>query len=276
MRLIATLLMIGTVACNKNDESGVAMANESPSGNASASSGEAPTLASNPGAAIVDKDAVAALDKMGAYLRSLKTFQVRANTTRDEVLDNGQKVQSASRSDVLVQRPNKFRGESTSDEKRRMYFYDGKTFTLFADRTGYYASVPAPGNINDLSETLENKYDIELPLRDLFLWGTDRAKGGQITNAIDIGPGEVDGTSVEQYAFRQNGIDWQVWIQQGEYPLPRKLVITTTTDEARPDYTAVLSWNLAPSFNEAAFTFDPPADAKKIVLRQTDTAARSN
>ena len=38
------------------------------------------------------------------------------------------------------------------------------------------------------------------------------------------------------------------------------------TDEARPQFTAVYRWNLAPSFNDAAFTFVPPAGAGRVVM----------
>jgi hypothetical protein len=92
--------------------------------------------------------------------------------------------------------------------------------------------------------------------------GVGRTK--EITVASDIGPGVVEGVTCEHYAFRQPGVDWQIWIQNGSYPLPRKLVITTMTDEARPQFSSVYTWNLAPSFNDAAFTFDPPDDAKRI------------
>ena len=30
----------------------------------------------------------------------------------------------------------------------------------------------------------------------------------------------------------------------------------------------MLTWNLAPSYNDAAFVFDPPADAQKIVFAE--------
>ena len=90
---------------------------------------------------------------------------------------------------------------------------------------------------------------------------------------MDLGPSAVEGTTCQHYAFRQDDIDWQIWIQKGEYPLPRKLVITTKTDEARPQHTAVYTWNLAPSFNDAAFTFDPPAGAGKVVLAEIKAAA---
>ena len=43
-------------------------------------------------------------------------------------------------------------------------------------------------------------------------------------------------------------------------------MITTTGDEARPQYSATYKWDLAPSFNEAAFTFTPPDGAQRIPL----------
>ena len=119
----------------------------------------------------------------------------------------------------------------------------------------YYATVPAPPTIGELVEKLDEKYAIEMPLVDLFLWGTPQSTIEKyITGAIDVGPSSVDGTSCEQYAFRQAGLDWQIWIQLGDYPLPRKLILTTTTDEARPRHSQLLTWNLAPSFNDVAFT----------------------
>lgn len=78
----------------------------------------------------------------------------------------------------------------------------------------------------------------------------------------------MDGTTCEQYAFRQEGLDWQIWIQQGDYPLPRKLILTTLEEDARPRHSQVLTWNLAPSFNDAAFTFEPPKGAQKITIAE--------
>src|SRR5690348_5913704 len=53
----------------------------------------------------VDPDAIAALDKMGAYLRTLDSFQIKTDTLTDAVLDNGQKVQFAGNADYKVRRP---------------------------------------------------------------------------------------------------------------------------------------------------------------------------
>lgn len=216
----------------------------------------------------VDPEATAALDRMGAYLRTIQALQVEVATEREEVLENGQKVQREEVVNLLARKPDRLRVDVSSDRKERLFFYDGKQLTLWAPRVKYYASVPAPPTIGELAKALEEKYGIELPLVDLFRWGSADASGAAITAAVDLGPGTIGGTTCQHYAFRQEGLDWQIWIQKGEYPLPRKLVLTTTTDDARPQYQATYSWNLAPSFNDAAFTFDPPADAQRIVIAE--------
>ena len=45
----------------------------------------------------IEPDAMAALKNMGGYLRTLKSFQVDAVTSTEQVLDDGQKVQLAGR-----------------------------------------------------------------------------------------------------------------------------------------------------------------------------------
>jgi hypothetical protein len=214
----------------------------------------------------IDTGAVNALNRMGDYLRALKAFQLTADVTTEEVMPDGQKIQLASAVNMIAERPEHLRAEVTSDRKNRLFYYDGKTFTLFAPRSGMYATVPAPPTIAELADRLETNFDIEVPFVDLFRWGTAQSNVKDITGAIDIGPAVVDGTTCEHYAFRQEGIDWQIWIQNGEFPLPRKLVITTLTDEARPQHESIYTWNLAPSVSADAFAFTPPKGATKIAI----------
>jgi hypothetical protein len=221
----------------------------------------------------VEPEAMAALNKMGAYLRTLKVFQVRAEVSTEDVLENGQKIQFASVTDLLAHSPDRLRVDVDDDRYERLFLYDGKNFTLYGRRLNYYATVPAPPTIAELASQLEEKFGIELPLVDLFRWGGPGSQVSEIKTATTIGPSQVGGTTCEQYAFRQPGLDWQIWIQRGDYPLPRKLVLTTMTDEARPQHVAVYTWNLAPSYNDATFQFVPPPDARKIVFAGEKPAA---
>jgi hypothetical protein len=214
----------------------------------------------------VEPEAMAALNSMGAYLRTLKAFQLDAVTTDEEVLDDGQKIQYQGSTRALARMPDRLLAEVSNDRYERTWVYDGSSFTLFARRANVYATIPAPPTIGRLADLVEEKYGFSVPLEDLFRWGAPGWEPEGITSAMDVGPSAVEGVTCEQYAFRQPDIDWQLWIQRGDFPLPRKLVITTRTDEARPQHTAVFTWNLAPSFNEAAFVFEPPKDAGKVVL----------
>jgi hypothetical protein len=206
---------------------------------------------------------------MGAYLRKLKSFHVEARTTDEIVLDDGQKIQRESRATLLAKAPNRLRIHVSNDRRDRTYIFDGKTFTLLAERVNMYATVPAPATITLLADSLEEKFGMELPLADLFRWGAPGAKPAKMTAAMDAGPSVVDGTTCEQYLFRQEDVDWQVWIQKGDFPLPLKLAITTTSDDARPQFTADYIWNLAPSFNDAAFVFEPPPGSHRVALAET-------
>jgi hypothetical protein len=233
---------------------------------------EATTAASD-----IDPDAIAAVKKMATYLHTLKSYQVIDDVTQDDVLEDGLIVQHESKVDYLLARPNRMRVEVTSDERHRLYLYDGKNFTVWARLVNYYATVPAPATIGELFDAVIEKYDIELPLYDLYNWGNKDEDINKIKTAVDIGPSSVGGVTCEHYAFHQEGVDWQLWIQLGEFPLPRKLVITTLTDDARPQHSDTLTWNLAPSFNDGAFAFDPPPDAKRVILegQKTDTTEKA-
>ena len=221
----------------------------------------------------IDPAAMATLQRMGAYLRTLTSFQVEVATTDEDVLDDGQKIQYSGVVDILAQMPARLRADVSNDRFDRLYLYDGKNFTLYGDRLNAYATVPAPPTIAQLTDSLDENYGLGVPLVDLFRWGSPGWTTDGVTSATDIGPSNVAGTTCEQYAFRQSDIDWQIWIQKGDYPLPRKLVITLKSDEARPQHTAAYTWNLAPSFNDAAFTFDPPAGAYRVKLAGPPPAA---
>jgi hypothetical protein len=215
-----------------------------------------------------EPEAMAALDKMGTYLRTLKSFQVDAVTSTEEVLEDGQKVQFDGVTNVLARMPDRLRISVASDRHDRLLIYDGKQLTLLARRINYYATVPAPATIAQLAEVIDQKYDLSLPLEDLFRWGSEPSQNENIKSAMFIGPSQVGGVTCGHYAFRQDGLDWQLWVQAGDHPLPRKVVLTTLTDEARPQFVATYTWNLAPSYDDAAFTFVPPKDAGKVQLSE--------
>ena len=75
-------------------------------------------------------------------------------------------------------------------------------------------------------------------------------------------------------AFRQEGVDWQVWIAEGADPLPRKVVITYKDLPDAPQFVALLDkWNLADQQPAKVFEFTAPDGAKRIELPVVDQTA---
>jgi hypothetical protein len=212
----------------------------------------------------IDPNAVAALQRMGAFLRAQQAMEVLSETTTDDVLPSGQKVEFNGTVDLKARRPNRLRIDVQSDRKNERLFYDGTTFTVFQPTLGYYASFQAPPTLRELVDVLEQRYGLDLPLADLFRLGADDAQIASIRGATLVGPSAVKGTVCSHYAFHQADIDWEIWIQDGPQPFPRKLVITTTTDKSKPQYASVMTWNLSPSLDEQTFVFTPPAKAQRI------------
>jgi hypothetical protein len=219
-------------------------------------------------APVIQAEAIAALTKMGAYLHTLKAFSVTSAITVDEVLLSGQKIQVGGVNTLTARRPDRLKATVRKDETDidREFFYDGKTFTIYGKNVKYYVSAPAPATIAELVQAVQERFDVQLPLADLFIWGTDKSPVQDITSALHIGPARIGDIRTDHYAFQQEGVDWQIWIEKGKTPLPRKLVITTTDEEGQPQYVSVMQWNLSPSISDTMFTFVPPKDAHRIVF----------
>src|SRR5262249_13418261 len=142
-------------------------------------------------------------------------------------------------------------------------------FTIFSPRMHVYAQRPAPQTIADMVDEMQDRYNIPLPLTDLFYWGTEPVTDLKL--ASRIGYARVGGQVTDQYAFRRGNRDWQVWIARGDRPLPLKVVIVTRDDPAQPQFSSELTWDLHARFAPATFAFRPPTDAHPIQI--ADNAA---
>jgi hypothetical protein len=216
-------------------------------------------------AGVIEPAALQALQRMGSYLSTLTSFEVQSVTSRDMVTNDGQRLMLDGVANYKVRRPDGFVVEVNSDAKKRTYYYNGKTFTVFAPDLNFYASAAAPPTIPQTLDVLYDKFGISLPLEDLFRWGDPNLhRSDTVKSAVVVGKSTTGGVATDQYAFREGDIDWQIWIQHDGDPLPRKVVIIDRSDPANPTYTAELTWNASATLTADDFTFHPSKDAKLI------------
>ncbi len=208
--------------------------------------------------------AISALNKMSEYLGSLDKYTVQASINADEVLENGQKVQLSRSVIIKTDLPSKLWVKTSNKYSNQEFFYDGKTFTISTPELGYYATFDAPATIAEVLVKARDTFDVELPLSDLFLWAGREDALESVDEAIIVGLDQINGIDCTQFAFRGPEIDWQIWLQSGDTPLPLKLVITSKEQTSQPQYVAVLKWNTTPKLSEQSFSFTPADGDKKI------------
>jgi len=242
-----------------------ASAATAPTSTAHASSTARRTAATTAKKLEIDPMAIEALRKMSTYLQTLPAFELKSDASLDVVTAEGQRIQLDGVVNYKVRKPDAFVISVDSDVKKRTFYYDGKQFTVSAPDLGYYATSSAPPTIHQTLDMIWERFGISLPLEDLFRWGEEGSpRVDTVREAFVVGPATIDGVQTDQYAFREGDIDWQIWIERGDKPLPRKMVIVDRTDPADPAYSARLTWNVSPNLTADDFAFHPAKDAKPI------------
>lgn len=245
----------------------LALALSAPIVNAQSAPPESAKAAASP----INPASIQALKDMGAHLQTLKRFSVSTELTGERVLADGQKLQHTASAELDVVRPNMLRARMFSARAEREIFYDGKVATIFIPAQKAYSTVEFSENLGGLVTRLEQRYGVEIPLSDLFLWGTPAAPIDKIDSAMNAGQDFIGDDLCDHYAFRQGSYDWQLWVTTGSKPLPRKLVITNRNDEARPQSVSLIDWNLKPTFKDAVFKFTPPKGVTSVELRSLES-----
>jgi hypothetical protein len=212
---------------------------------------------------VISPDAQGVVDRMTAYLRTLKSYSIDSHSTRDEVVKFGYKVQHNEHSTVTVQLPNKLRAEVSGDLRDRTVVYDGTKIVVYSPDSDVYARTSAPDSVGKLINNLLDA-GVEMPMVDVLYQTGEGTLTEEVRGGVLVGDSEIDGSECDHLAFRQPTIDWQLWVEKGAKPVPRKLVITTRYAVGDPQYQSTLRWNLNPKIDASTFTFTPPKDAKEI------------
>jgi hypothetical protein len=222
----------------------------------------------------IDPQAEKLLKDSLAYLARQKHFSVETRSTIEAVLKTGQKLQFDNTVTLSVQRPNKVRVERKGELVDQVFYYDGKSLTLYNPEQKYYATVDAPGTLEAMMDYARDKLDIIAPAGDLIYSNAYEILMQDATSGFVVGESLIEGARCDHLAFRNPDVDWQIWIQQGKQPLPRKFVITTKDVAGSPEFAIVMTkWNLAPKLSDRTFTFTPPKDAKKVDFLPLDKGA---
>jgi hypothetical protein len=213
----------------------------------------------------VDEKADAAMRKMSAFLAGQKRFTVTADESYDLEVARAYRVELTNQRTLTVERPSRFAGVATGDTAQRASWYDGKTLTVLNRQKNAYTTLEMPGTIDAVLDKLAEDYELVLPLSDFFYSDPYQTLMAGVLYGKYLGIHEVAGVPCHHLTFGQDGLYWQIWIETGERPLPRKLSMVYWESPGAPRYEARFQrWNLAPAAAAALFQFKAPAGARKV------------
>jgi hypothetical protein len=228
-----------------------------------ASAQQAP--AQRPAAPKVDAEADRILRAMSSFLGGQQAFTVEYDVDNEVIAVDGQKLQFSASGSLALQRPGRFQATRHGGFANAELFFDGQTLTLLGKNANVYWQVSGPKTIDQAIEALRSQADLDVGGADLLY--TDVAEGllTDVTSGSYLGPAVVDGVTCDHLAFRAAKVDWQLWVQRGDKPLPVKYVITSKWVTGAPQYAVRLhAWNLQPQLDAQRFVFKPPAGVKRV------------
>jgi len=207
----------------------------------------------------------AMLRAMGNYLKNAGEFSFRTEVNYDQVLDSGQKILYGRRAEISMRRPDRLHILVNGDLIHERIWYDGKTFILMDLWDEEYVKIDVPPRIDEALDFMAREYGISSPVSDVLYADPYKILMENVVTATYVGQSVVRGVPTHHLAFTQNSIDWQLWIEDGAHPVPRKSVITYKNVTSSPQFTVWLSdWNFAPRLADSLFEFLPPDGAHEV------------
>jgi hypothetical protein len=205
------------------------------------------------------------LKKMSEFLAKLPRFAFEADEVFDEIPDGELRQQLSNTRRVALERPNHAAADVNGDTLARATWYDGKTVTVLDKEHNTYAVLEAPPTIDGTLDMLEDEYGVVMPLKDILFSDPYAVLSEGITYGRYLGLHQAAGVACHHLAFSQETIEWQIWIDASDQPVPRKVVITYVNEPGEPQYTAVIRrWRLEGPVPDGLFTFEAPEGALKI------------
>lgn len=225
----------------------------------------------------IDPAAVQSLKRMADYVGGLKQFAVHTQTTYEDELADGQRVDYDVSANALIRRPNKLASSRTGELVSQHFFYDGKTLTLYNRDANVYATRQVPGTIDEVLDYGREELGLFIPVQDLIYRNVFALMTQNLTAATVVGKTVVDGKVCQHLAFRRHDdVDFQIWVADGNQPLPCKYTVTDTSTPANISISTVMNhWNTNVDIADSKFSFTPSGDAEKIDFMPLDKTSGS-
>jgi hypothetical protein len=215
------------------------------------------------------------VQQMSLKLAAATEVTVKTTEVREVVRRSGTKERKSVQGVYALRRPDRFH-TTVSGGKGLETWYDGKKLTVAVHEDKVFAQAPMPETIDRTLDALAERYDMALPLSDLFYGVPANALLSETTTGGYVGTENVGSTACHHLAFRDTGVAWELWLPVQGDPLPVRFKTTASSRTGQPVTDVTFSgWNLSPKATDASFTPSVPADYEGIAILQRAAAVKT-
>jgi hypothetical protein len=268
MRTFARYLLLGTCSLLLAAQAGAAPPT------ADAKAAPAPAVKQD-----IEPRAVDIIKAMSERLASAKSIQFTALVSEESPSRLGPALVYTTRSDVVLQRPNKLKVITPGDGPPHEFYFDGTTIVAYSPAEDLVAVAEAPATITGALKLAFETAAMYFPFTDLIVDDPYEAISSDMQLAFFIGQSSVVGnTTTDMIAYANGDVFVQAWIGT-EDRLPRMMRAVFADDPLRLRHQVEFSnWKLDGVAKGESFASDKAAKAKRIPFARPDqqsTASKS-
>ena len=221
-------------------------------------------------AAVTESQAQASaiLMRMADFLGGAQRFSVSIRGGYDAVQQSGQKIEYSEVRTITLSRPDHLRMEGErSDGAKTLTVFTGKEIVLIDETSKVYATAPQTGGLDASIVYFVKDLGMRLPLAAILLSQLPAELKDRVRSVDYVERTTIYGAPAHHLAARTDTVDFQMWVADGDRPLPQRVVITYKQANGEPQFWAQFSdWNLAPALADSTFQAPPPDGAQKIAF----------
>lgn len=216
---------------------------------------------------ILEPKAVDILKSASSRLAAARTMSFTAAVSYESMSRLATPLIYMTRSEVILQRPDKLRVITPGDGPATEFYYDGKNMVAFAPGENLVASAPAPPTIDAALEMAYDDAAIYFPFTDVIVEDPYKDIADGLITAFYIGQSNVvGGVTTDMVAYANSDVFIQAWIGV-EDKLPRMLRAVYRTDPEQLRYQLELSnWQLDLAIPADTFTATAAGSARPILF----------
>ena len=235
-------------------------------GGCAASSAEPQAAQAAEDDAVETEAALAVLKRMSDYMGALDSVRFEAEIRYDAVQASGQRLEFGSDRKIAIQRPRRALIDVLhGDGQRERLTFDGERLSATLPQHGVYASIEHTGTVSEVFERLTTEVGVASPLTDLLDPGLYEQVVENVVSGLLVGPALVSGVACDHLAFRGERVDFQLFVEQGDRPVPLRMVVGYREEPGAPQFRATLyRWEPDAELPDELFHFVPPIGLQRV------------